>query len=131
MTTKAKCINITDGVQCTKQASWNYLNEPPRYCSNHTESRIINGKIQRMANRSKNTCSVDLCSKDISKYSHYLCSFHYTIKLSKLENLLKINNLKDLDKLKKTYNMRSERLIQINTIGDIKQTTAGHITKFK
>jgi hypothetical protein len=121
---------------CKQQALYNYKNEAGyRYCKNHIKTRLIDTfldyKIQRMSNKSKNTCNVNLCPKDLSKESKILCAFHYKLKLFNLENLLTINNIKDLDKLKKQYESRLEQFKNLQHIEDIKKFTANHITKYK
>ena len=131
MTTKAKCINITDGVQCTKQVSWNYIHEVPKYCSDHLESRVIDGKIQRMCNVYSKLCTIESCVKELSSESETLCVFHYKLQLFKLKNLLNINNIKDLNKLKKQYESRLEQFNNLQIVADIDNFTNNHVTKYK
>ena len=73
---KAKCINIDlNNIKCSKQASCNYENEPPRYCSLHKKSRLVNNKTQRMGNVSKPICTIGLCSKNLCNYNKTLFYF--------------------------------------------------------
>lgn len=128
---KSKCINITKGEKCNNQASWNYIHEVPKYCSNHLESRVINGKIERMCNVYSKLCTIEACVKELSSESDTLCVFHYKLQLFKLENLINLNNIKDLKKLKTQYEKRLEQFKNLQNVEDIKNFTNNHITKYK
>ena len=125
---KARCIEEN----CNKQATWNYKTDPPRYCGDHLESRIIDGKTQYMSNKSRKACFIELCSKNISTYNKTLCIFHYNLKLIILDNLIEINNNDDLNKLKEIYKNRLIKLNKLVSVEDIKiNFTNNNITKYK
>lgn len=125
---KSKCLEC----DCTQVSLYNYKNESGyRYCVKHVKTRLIDNKIQRMSNKSKNICVIDLCPKDLSAESNSLCVFHYKLQLFKLENLINLNNIKDLDKLKKQYEKRLEQFKNLQNIEDISNFTNNHITKYK
>jgi hypothetical protein len=118
---------------CNGNALYNYKNEKGyKYCKNHLKTRIINEKIQYMGNKSRKMCIDNLCSKNLSKESKSLCTFHYELKLRKLDNLIEINNIDDLNKLKIIYKNRIEELHKLVNVADIKiNFTNNNITKFK
>jgi hypothetical protein len=118
---------------CSGNALYNYKNEKGyKYCKNHLKTRFIDGKTQYMGNKSRKMCSINLCSKNLSKESKTLCSFHYELKLRNLDNIIEINDINDLNKLKKIYKKRLEELNKLTNIEDIQTTfTNNNITKFK
>lgn len=125
---KSKCLED----DCVIMSLYNYKNESGyRYCVKHVKTRLIDNKIQRMSNKSKNICMINLCSKDLSAESNSLCVFHYKLQLFKLENLINLNNIKDLNKLKKQYEKRLEQFNNLQNVEDINNFTNNHITKYK
>jgi len=123
----AKCLE--EG--CTKSSGYNYKNESGyRYCKLHAKTRLVDNKIQRMSNKSKNICTNNLCSKDLSKFSNTLCTFHYKLQLTKLENLIKINNIKDFNDLKKQYEGRLKQFKNLQIVDNIDNFTASNIKKY-
>lgn len=127
----AKITCIENG--CNNNALYNYKNEKGyKYCKNHLKTRIINGIVQYMSNKSRKICSHNLCSKNISKESNILCSFHYELKLRKLDNLIEINTIENLENNKKIYSNRMNELNKIINIEDIKILFSNNnITKYK
>lgn len=116
---------------CNNNSLYNYKNSPGyRYCVTHIKTRLINGQIQRMSNKSKESCTAGLCPKTLSKESKTLCVFHLKLKTENLKALISINNIKDLNKLKQKYKLRDDKLNEINTIIDVGQTITSHITKY-
>lgn len=118
---------------CNENALYNYKNEKGyKYCKNHLKIRIINGETQHMGNKSRKMCIDNLCSKNLSKESKTLCTFHYELKLRKLDNLIEINNIDELNKLKIIYKNRLEELHKLVNVEDIKiNFTNNNIIKFK
>ncbi len=118
---------------CNGGALYNYKNEKGyKYCKNHLKTRFINGETQYMGNKSRKMCDIKLCSKNLSKESKLLCTFHYELKLKKVDNLIEINDSDDLNKLKKIYKNRLDELNKLVNIENIKiNFTNNNITKYK
>lgn len=84
---------------CDNNALYNYKNEKGyKYCNDHKQTRIVNGEVELMYNKSRKLCIHDKCYK-IAKYDENnnegygrkYCKDHTLIELINLTNNINLN----------------------------------------
>lgn len=92
---KQTCIESN----CDNNALYNYKNEKGyKYCNDHKQTRIVNGEVELMYNKSRKLCIHDKCYK-IAKYDENnnegygrkYCKDHTLIELINLTNNINLN----------------------------------------